>query len=304
MRKEDAKQKLLIINGNFSVEDTQYAPLFASMKLIFGRYASMNENAGDVTPFQRPCEKDFRDVTAFIMYTLLHEKTHMPRQKMTLSDVLNPCITSSGAIEISIGKELHDFLLEYNINVAMRGQMEGDEDPCNSNFFRNTKGKSFDYGIGKDIARFKEKYDINIGLKQDECSVARQKKEQFMLLDNFVFKELTVKYLFVSETPTLKDIEKEIIIVTTEWDSVGKKKYSSWQNLANHTNISKCILDRWIYLNQEVIARRALAMYRERPGDAKIKRLTEEYNLYKLTRTKMASLWKPQMGRMKPHTSI
>ena len=38
----------------------------------------MNENAGDVTPFQRPCEKDFRDVTAFIMYMLLHEKTHMP----------------------------------------------------------------------------------------------------------------------------------------------------------------------------------------------------------------------------------
>ena len=50
----------------------------------------------------------------------------------------------------------------------MRGQMEGDEDPCNSNFFRNTKGKSFDYGFGKDIARFKEKYDINIGLKRDE----------------------------------------------------------------------------------------------------------------------------------------
>ena len=98
---------------------------------------------------------------------------------MTLSDVLNPRITRSGAREIvvhkispggaeeviSIGKELHDFLLEYN--VAMRWQMEGDEDPCNSNFFRNTKGKSFDYGIGKDIARFKEKYDINIGLKRD-----------------------------------------------------------------------------------------------------------------------------------------
>ena len=78
VRKEDAKQKPLIINGNFSVEDTQYGPLFASMKLIIGRYASMNENAGDVTPFQRPREKDFRDVTAFIMYMLLHEKTHMP----------------------------------------------------------------------------------------------------------------------------------------------------------------------------------------------------------------------------------
>ena len=44
-------------------------------------------------------------------------------------------------------------------------------------------------------------------------------------------------------------------------------------------------------------------MYRERPGDAEIKRLTEEYNLYKLTQTKMASLWKPPMGRMKRQTS-
>ena len=51
VRKEDAKQKTLIINGNFSVEDTQYAPLFASMKVIVARFASMDENAGDVTPF-------------------------------------------------------------------------------------------------------------------------------------------------------------------------------------------------------------------------------------------------------------
>ena len=97
--------------------------------------------------------------------------------------------------------------------------------------------------------RFKEKYDINIGLKRDEFSTARQKKEHFMLVEKFVFNELTVKYPFVSETPTLKDIEKEIIMVTTEWDSVGKKEYSSWQNVANYTNISKCILDRWIYCN-------------------------------------------------------
>ena len=193
------------------------------------------------------------------------------------------------------------FLLKYN--VAMRGQLEGDDDPCNSNFFRNTKGKSFDYGVGKDIAQFKEKYDNNIGLKRDEFSAARQKKEQFMLVVNFVVNELTVKYPFVSETPTLKDIEKEIIIVTTKWDSVGKKEYSSWQNLANYTDISKCILDRWINCNQEAIARRALAMYRERPGEAEIKRLTEEYNLYKITQMKMASLWKPPMVRMKRHTS-
>ena len=69
LRKEDAKQKPSIINGNSSVEDTstQYAPLFPSMKLIVDRYASLNENARDVSRFQRPCEKDFRDVTAFIM---------------------------------------------------------------------------------------------------------------------------------------------------------------------------------------------------------------------------------------------
>ena len=60
-----------------------------------------------------------------------------------------------------------------------------------------------------------------------------------MLVEKFVFNESTVKYRFVSETPTLKDIEKEIIMVTTEWDSIGKKEYSSWQNLANYTNISK-----------------------------------------------------------------
>ena len=53
LRKEDAKQKPSIINGNSSVEDTstQYAPLFPSMKLIVDRYASLNENAGDVTRF-------------------------------------------------------------------------------------------------------------------------------------------------------------------------------------------------------------------------------------------------------------
>ena len=53
LRKEDAKQKPSIINGNSSVEDTstQYAPLFPSMKLIVDRYASLNENAGDVSRF-------------------------------------------------------------------------------------------------------------------------------------------------------------------------------------------------------------------------------------------------------------
>ena len=104
----DPNQKPSIVNGNSSVEDTstQYAPLFPSMKLIVDRYASLNENLGDLSLFQPPSDKDFRDVTAFIMCMLLHEKTHMPRlcQKMTLSDVLNPRITSSGAREIVVHK--------------------------------------------------------------------------------------------------------------------------------------------------------------------------------------------------------
>ena len=49
-----------------------------------------------------------------------------------------------------------------------------------------------------------------------------------------------------------------VIMVTTEWDSVGKKEYSSWLNLANYTNISKCILDRWIYCNQEAFLVRGI----------------------------------------------
>ena len=106
------------------------------------------------------------------MCTLLNEKIQKPRlcQKMTLSDVLNPRITSTWAREIgspeeviSVGKEFHNFILHYN--VAMRGPMPGNDNPCTSNFFRNTKGKYFDYGLGKDISRFKEKYDIIIGLK-------------------------------------------------------------------------------------------------------------------------------------------
>ena len=97
-RKEGEEQKPL---DGFSIEGTEYANLFSSMEVIVERYAVMNENAGDVTPFQRPSEKDFRDVTAFIMCTLLHEKIHMPRlcQKMTLSDVLNPRISSTWARE-------------------------------------------------------------------------------------------------------------------------------------------------------------------------------------------------------------
>ena len=198
--------------------------------------------------------------------------------------------------------------------MALRGPIEGDDKPCTSNFFRNTKGKSFDYGIGKDISRFKEKYDIIIGLKQYEVNVqmegapsntstARPKKEQFMLVDNLVFSILTVKYPFVNETPTLKDIDKEILMVKTECDSVTNMEYRLWQNLANYTSIIKSILDRWIYCNQEEIARRALAMYRDGPSDANIKSLIDEYKLYKITPEKMADLWKPPSVRMKRHTS-
>ena len=55
-------------------------------------------------------------------------------QKMTLSDVLNQRITSTWDREIgspeeviSVGKEFHDFILQYN--VAMHGPMQGDDNP-------------------------------------------------------------------------------------------------------------------------------------------------------------------------------
>ena len=43
------KQKPL--DGHFSMEGTEYAKLFSSMKVIVERYAVMNEKAGDVSPF-------------------------------------------------------------------------------------------------------------------------------------------------------------------------------------------------------------------------------------------------------------
>ena len=44
----------------------------------------------------------------------------------------------------------------------MMGRMKGDERPCESPFFRNSKGNSFTYGIGKDLSRFKEKFNIEV----------------------------------------------------------------------------------------------------------------------------------------------
>ena len=175
------------------------------MKVIVERYSRMNENAHDVTPFTRPSEGDFRDMSAFLMCVLLNEKRHMPRicQNMELSDVINPCINSSKARDIEVNtvggnnklilvnKELHEFLLDYKI--AMRGVMEGDNNPCTSHFFRNTKGKCFSYGIGEAITRFRDKYMLGLHkneITRDDTKVSEtpldQKKAQTGLVDNFV----------------------------------------------------------------------------------------------------------------------
>ena len=54
-----------------------------------------------------------------------------------------------------------------------------------------------------------EKY-VQMEGAPSNTSAASQRKEQLMLVDNFVFNNLIVKYPFVNETPTSKDIEKEI----------------------------------------------------------------------------------------------
>ena len=99
--------------------------------------------------------------------------SHIHNQRITSSgtreivDILDNK-TGLGVLEyISLGKEFHKLLLKYN--VAMRWKMEGNENPRALHFFRNTKGKCFSYGVGKDIARFREKYIL--GLKLNEVGV-------------------------------------------------------------------------------------------------------------------------------------
>ena len=95
------------------------------MKVIVQKYAAMNKDAGVVTPFQRPSEKDFREVTAFLMCALLHEKIQMPRlcQKITLSDVLNPHIMSNGATEIVVN-QISLGVPEHIISVGKKGTVQ------------------------------------------------------------------------------------------------------------------------------------------------------------------------------------
>ena len=99
--------------------------------------------------------------------------------------------------------------------------------------------------------RWRQGIEVNVQMAgaPSNTSAARPKKEQFMLVDNFLFNILTVKYPFVNETPTLKDIENEILRMTTEFDRVANKEYRSWHYLADYTSISKSVLDRWIYSN-------------------------------------------------------
>ena len=48
--------------------------------------------------------------------------------------------------------------------------MAGDNNPCTSHFFRNTKGKCFSYGVGKDITHFREKYSLGLNKNESDDS--------------------------------------------------------------------------------------------------------------------------------------
>ena len=160
-------------------------------------------------------------------------------QNMKLSDVINPPINSSGAGDIevntvgenneliSVNKELHEFLLAYKI--AMQGVMEGDNNPCTSHFFRNTKGKCFSYGIGKAITRFRDKYMLGLHkneITSDDTKVSEtplnQKKAQTRLVDNFVCNVLSDMYLFMNEPPTVKQIENSVKIKMNKPDTLDE----------------------------------------------------------------------------------
>ena len=240
------------------IEGTKYAEVFLSIKEIVQRYSKMNENAGDVTPFIRPSERDFRDVSAFLTCVLLHEKKHMPRfcQNLKLSDFINPCITSSGAREIEVNnelilvsKEFHDFILAYNI--AMRGGggggMDGDRNPCTSHLFRITKGKCFSFrekyilGLHKnesnsEASKVSDHGETSPGLKLGVAGSAaeNQKKTQTRLVDDFVCNVLSEKYPYMNEPPTVKQIENVFEIRVNKSDTFDEsaKDYHLWRALA------------------------------------------------------------------------
>ena len=52
----------------------------------------------------------------------------------------------------------------------MRREIEVDNNPCTSHFFRNTKGKCFSYGVGRDITRFREKYSLGLHKNESDNS--------------------------------------------------------------------------------------------------------------------------------------
>lgn len=328
--------KCVGIQSNAETKGNMLADVYPTMKAILDKYSKLNEHAGDTSPFIRPSDRDFRDVTAFLMCVLLQEKTNMPRlcQNLKLGDVINPRITCSGARQIIINKqgnsryeeyfyvdkELHEFLLEYNI--SMRGKMEGDDDASSSFFFRNTKGKSFSYGVGKDITRFEEKYELgglmrdmkgsrrqDVGIQPDQkvCSPSsgsgaeNQRKTQTRLVESFVRNVVTQKYPFLQAPPCLKDIEKEVEIHMNMCGTKSQQdqEYQLWTSVSKDKTFFKKIKDRWEYCNQEAIAKKALEMYRERPSDDDIAVLIKEYNLNRVGHVKMAGLWEPPATRIK-----
>ena len=52
MRKLKKGEEQKPLDGHFSIEGTEYSNFFSSMKVIVEKHAEMNENAGDVIPFQ------------------------------------------------------------------------------------------------------------------------------------------------------------------------------------------------------------------------------------------------------------
>ena len=119
----------------------------------------------------------------------------------------------------------------------MRGVMEGDNNPCTSHFFRNTKGKCFSYGIGKAITRFRDKYMLGLHkneITSDDTKVSKtpldQKKAQTRLVDNFVCNVLSDMYPFMNEPPTVKQIENAAKIKMNKPDTLDEsaEDYHLW----------------------------------------------------------------------------
>ena len=103
----------------------------------------------------------------------------------------------------------------------------------------------------RENSKVNDHHETPLGLKLGvaESDAANQKKAQTRLVDDFVCNDLSEKYPFMNEPPTVKQIEIQMTKSNT-----SAKDYELWRVLALDSSFPKKIEDHWEYCNQKAIA--------------------------------------------------